>query len=64
MSETIEIVGTDPSETVDAVRIVRQQRSVLGDYYLGNGLYDFNSPAIRRSDHNNLFYSGDFGMTF
>jgi hypothetical protein len=33
-------------------------------YYLGNGLYDFNSPGIRDSDHNNLFYSGGFGMTF
>jgi hypothetical protein len=36
----------------------------LAYYYLGNGLYDFNSPAIRHSDHNNLFYSGGFGMTF
>jgi hypothetical protein len=36
----------------------------LAYYYLGNGLYDYNVPGIRDSDHNNLFYSGGFGMTF
>jgi len=37
---------------------------VVAYYYLGNGLYDFNSPAIRESAHSSLFYSGGFGMTF
>jgi len=37
-------------------------------YYLGNGLYDFNTPEtggdIRHTNHNEVVYNGGVGLTF
>jgi hypothetical protein len=33
-------------------------------YYLGHGLYDYNSPDVRGAEHSEPVYSGGVGMTF